>query len=113
MSGENIKEFIFNGNDNSFTIEYTLADFNFALINKVEFELDGTAFNSPNDAAFFDITTGPLTVGTGQFVFKFGAAGYAAGLRSNATITLFDPSTPNGLVFSSPEGPTKVAIVVV
>ena len=113
MSKSGINELIFIYNDNSFNVEYTLAAFDFSQTTKVEFELGGKSVNSTDDPAFFDIVTGPLTVGTGQFVFKMGAAGFASYHSGDATITLFDPSTPNGLVFTSPSGPTKVAVVVV
>lgn len=113
MSKTSIKELIFVDNDNSFTIEYTLADFDFSQTTKVEFELGGVSVNSTDNSALFDITTGPLTVGTGTFIFKMGAAGFASYHSGDATITLFDPSTPNGLVFTSPDGPTKVDVTVV
>jgi len=113
MSDTSIKELIFDGNDNSITVEYTLAGFDFSQTTKVQFELGGKTFNSTDSAAFFDIATGPLTVGSGTFVFKMGAAGFVRSDSGNATITLFDPSTPNGLIFSSPSGPTNVAVNIV
>lgn len=108
-----INELIFNGNNNTFTVEYTLADFDFAQLTKVAFSLEGVSKNSADDSVLFDIVTGPLIEGSGTIVFKMGAAGYTPGLRADATITLFSATTPLGLVFSSPEGPTKVSIVVV
>ena len=107
-----IKEFIFNLRNNTFTIEFTKAGMDFSTVTKLEFELNGTVFDSTADPTFFDITTGPFPLGSGTFIFKLGSAGYVPADSGNATITLFDPSTPLGLQFAGENAPTKVEISV-
>lgn len=111
-TSKSIKEFIFNLNNNSFTIEFAKPGMDFSTVTKVEFELNGISKNSTDDAAFFDITTGPFPTGFGTFEFKMGSAGYVEADSGNATITLFDPSTPLGIQFAGKNAPTKVEISV-
>lgn len=107
-----IKEFIFIDNDNTFTIEFRKAGFDFSQTNKVEFKLNDKAVNSTDNAAFFDIVTGPLIVGSGTFIFIMGEAGYLPEDSGEAVITLFGPGTPLGLIFAGSQAPTEVEIVV-
>ena len=107
-----IKESIFIGRNNTFTIEFIKAGMDFSSVDKVEFELNGKSVNSDDDAAFFDIATGPLIVGSGTFVFIMGEAGFLETDSGDATITLFDPSTSLGLQFAGSEAPTQVEIKV-
>jgi len=111
-SSTSIKEFIFNLNNNTFTIEFLKAGMDFSTVTKIKFELNGTAFDSDTDPTFFDIVTGPLVLGSGTFIFNLGSAGYTSADSGNATITLFDPSTPLGLQFAGKNAPTKVEISV-
>jgi len=109
-----IEELIFNNNNNTFTVEYSKAGFDFSLISKVAFKLQGVEVNSDDNPEFFNFITGPVIVGTGRIIFLLGEAGYAANNKEeDAKITLFGPGAPLGIVFSSTNGPTKVSIVVV
>lgn len=107
-----IKESIFIGRNNTFTIEFEKPGMDFSTVTKVEFELNGKPKNSTGDAAFFDITTGPFPIGFGTFVFKMGEAGFLETDSGDAIITLFDPSTPLGLQFAGSEAPTQVEVKV-
>jgi len=107
-----VEENIFLNRNNTFTIEFRLAGFDFSLVTKVEFELNTKSVNSTDDAAFFDIVTGPLIVGSGKFIFIMGFAGFVVADSGDAIITLFGPGVPAGLQFSGSEAPTEVKIAI-
>ena len=107
-----VEENVFLGRNNTFTIEFRKVGFNFSLTSKVEFELNGKSVNSTDDPLFFDIVTGPLTVGTGQFVFKMGAAPFVVADSGDAIITLFGPGVLQGLQFAGSKAPTEVNVSI-
>lgn len=103
---------VFLARENTFTIEFRKAGFDFTQTTKVEFELNGTSINSTDDPAFFDIITGPFSVGSGQYVFILGDAGYLTTDSGEAVITLFGPGVPDGLQFAGSKAPTQVKVTI-
>lgn len=107
-----VKQDIFLNRNNTFAIEFRLAGFDFTQVTKVEFELNGKSVNSTDDPAFFDIITGPLTVGSGQFVFIMGFAVFLVTDAGDAIITIFGSGFAAGLQFSGSKAPTEVEIAI-
>lgn len=102
-----IEETIFIGKDNTFTVEY--AGITFPTATRIEFSLNGTTVNSVDDPTFFTSTLQT----DGRIIFKLGAAGYVVGDAGFATVCIFDASNTNGVVYSSPTVPTRIAITLV
>ena len=105
-----IKELLFAGKDNTFTVQYALPSP--AILptpTKVEFSLNGTAVDSVTNSEYFTSTLET----DGTIIFSLGAAGYIAADTGLATVTIYDVVNTNGVVYSSPSGPTKLAITVV
>ena len=106
-----ITEILYAGNDNSFTVEYTVDGslYDFSATTKVEFTLNGTTVDSVANAAYFDFSVGT----DGRIIFKLGQAGYVAADSGDATVTIYDATNTNGVVFSSPAGLTVLSIIVI
>jgi len=102
-----IEETIFIGKDNSFTVEYS--GITFPTPTKIEFSLNGISVDSVANPTWF---TSTLEV-NGRIIFKLGAAGYTASDAGFATVTIFDVVNTNGVIYSSPTVPTRIAVTLV
>ena len=106
-----LEEFIYVGNDNSFTDEFKL-DFDlydFTNTTKIVFTLNAKSVDSVTNPAYFDFSTGT----DGRVEFKMGGAGFVAADSGLARIVVFDAGNTNGVVFADPEGPVLINVTVV
>ena len=105
-----VHELLFVGKDNTFAVKFKINNSrrDFSTVTKVEFTLGSTLVDSVANPEYFD-----LTQGTGTIQFNLGAAGYTANDSGVALITVYDPQNPDGIVFSSSRGPTKVDVEVI
>lgn len=101
-----IKKLIFIQRNNSFTVEY--GGITLPTPTKIEFELNNKNVNSVTNPEFF---TSTLEV-DGRITFALGAAGFVAADSSFATVVIYDVVNTEGVVYTSPEGPTKMLVNV-
>jgi len=91
-----LKAIIYNGHDNTFTVEFQ--DNGVAVdlsgMTKAQINVAGKSFNSIDTAALFDLTD----VASGLITFKLAAQGISEA-EYNATIILFDAINTNGIVW--------------
>ena len=102
-----IEETIFINKDNTFTVEY--AGITFPTPTKIEFTLNSKTVNSVTNPEYFTSTLET----DGRIEFALGAAGYVAGDAGFATVTVYDAINTNGVIYSSPTVPTRIAITLV
>ena len=105
-----IKETLFSGSDNTFTVEYTINGslYDFTNTTNVEFILNGISIDSITQASYFDFSVGT----DGRIIFKLGQAGYKEEDSGQAIVKVYDATNTNGVIFSSPEGGTNLDIIV-
>jgi len=105
------EETIFEGRDNTFTIEYVVngIPFDFTNTTKVEFTLNNKMVDSVTYPDYFDFSVGT----DGRIIFNFGSAGYTRKDSGGASVIIFDNSNTRGLVLSTPRGLVQLNITVI